>query len=313
MLQKERFLIKKKRFELNSNTYKSYDNSIKKFYNEFNLYKEENFKAINSDMVEDWVENLDYKHSTVNQIIEHNKEFCDYLQKKNLIDFNPFVVINKYSAKDLNVDSKKKIMLSEKEVIKLIESTRIRTNKDRKWAQTNFRDRAILQLIATQGLRKNIIREMKISDIERNDDIIVIEIDASRTKARINHRICFKGTTKKYFNEYLRMRECYGIDSEYIFTTLKNKQLSPNDLDNIFIKAKNKCGFTVNEGEQLSLHNLRHFTATTLVKNNVNEMVIKSIMNWSINTRDMLNRYSNHQEAYDIEKAEVTTFLDLVS
>lgn len=312
MLQKERFLIKKKRFEPNSNTYKSYDNSIKKFYNEFNLYEEENFKAINSDMVEDWIENLDYKHSTVNQIIEHNKEFCDYLQKKNLIDFNPFVVINKYSAKDLNVDSKKKIMLSEKEVIKLIESTRIRTNKDRKWAQTNFRDRAILQLIATQGLRKNIIREMKISDIERNDDIVVIEIDASRTKARINHRICFKGTAKKYFNEYLRMRECYGIDSEYIFTTLKNKQLSPNDLDNIFIKAKNKCGFTVNKGEQLSLHNLRHFTATTLVKNNVNEMVIKSIMNWSINTRDMLNRYSNHQEAYDIEKAEVTTFLDLV-
>ena len=312
MLQKERFLIKKKRFEPNSNTYKSYDNSIKKFYNEFNLYEEENFKAINSDMVEDWIENLDYKHSTVNQIIEHNKEFCDYLQKKNLIDFNPFVVINKYSAKDLNVDSKKKIMLSEKEVIKLIESTRIRTNKDRKWAQTNFRDRAILQLIATQGLRKNIIREMKISDIERNDDIVVIEIDASRTKARINHRICFKGTAKKYFNEYLRMRECYGIDSEYIFTTLKNKQLSPNDLDNIFIKAKNKCGFTVNKGEQLSPHNLRHFTATTLVKNNVNEMVIKSIMNWSINTRDMLNRYSNHQEAYDIEKAEVTTFLDLV-
>ena len=312
MLQKERFLIKKKRFEPNSNTYKSYDNSIKKFYNEFNLYEEENFKTINSDMVEDWIENLDYKHSTVNQIIEHNKEFCDYLQKKNLIDFNPFVVINKYSTKDLNVDSKKKIMLSEKEVIKLIESTRIRTNKDRKWAQTNFRDRAILQLIATQGLRKNIIREMKISDIERNDDIVVIEIDASRTKARINHRICFKGTAKKYFNEYLRMRECYGIDSEYIFTTLKNKQLSPNDLDNIFIKAKNKCGFAVNKGEQLSLHNLRHFTATTLVKNNVNEMVIKSIMNWSINTRDMLNRYSNHQEAYDIEKAEVTTFLDLV-
>ena len=137
---------------------------------------------------------------------------------------------------------------------------------------------------------EKIIREMKISDIKRNDDIVVIEIDASRTKARINHRICFKGTAKKYFNEYLRMRECFGIDSEYIFTTLKNKQLSPNDLDNIFIKAKNKCGFTVNKGEQLSLHNLRHFTATTLVKNNVNEMVIKSIMNWSINNRDMLNR-----------------------
>ena len=82
MLQKERFLIKKKRFEPNSNTYKSYDNSIKKFYNEFNLYEEENFKAINSDMVEDWIENLDYKHSTVNQIIEHNKNFAIIYKRK---------------------------------------------------------------------------------------------------------------------------------------------------------------------------------------------------------------------------------------
>ena len=86
MNQKERFLLKSKRFEIGSHTWKSYNNSLTKFYDKFDLY-DEDFKKINSDDIEDWIDGMDYKLSTINVIIEHCKEFCVYLKKKNLINY----------------------------------------------------------------------------------------------------------------------------------------------------------------------------------------------------------------------------------
>ena len=78
----------------------------------------------------------------------------------------------------------------------------------------------------------------------------------------------------------------------------------------ILNKAINKIGLNIPKDVNFSPHNLRHFTASMLVLNNENEILIKRIMNWSINTNDMLNRYSNHDEMYDLEKVRATNFLD---
>lgn len=310
MNQKERFLLKSKRFEIGSHTWKSYNNSLTKFYDKFDLY-DEDFKKINSDDIEDWIDGMDYKLSTINVIIEHSKEFCAYLKKKNLINYNYFDAISKFGYKDIMQDSKKKYIPSKEEVKMLILRSGIREKENvNTFDFYGSRDQCILQLLASQGLRKNIIREMRMSDIKKNDDYVVIEIDSSRTKAKISHRIVFGGKTMKLFNRYLKARENHGIDSEHVFTSIRGNELNPSDITDLFNKAVRKANIKVEEGVQLSPHNLRHFTASMLVNNNENDILIKGIMNWNIDHNDMRQRYSNHAEMYDEEKVRATSFLD---
>lgn len=307
MLQKDRFLIKAKRFDINSGTYISYNNSLKKLYDEFNLY-DEDYKKLTADMVEDWLEALEYKKSYKNLIIEHCKEFYSYLVKKHLADYNPFEAINKFGGKEVKKDSKDKYIPTKEEVKSLILRSGIREKEPVKTFEF-FRSRnmCILQLLATQGLRKNIIRVMKLEDIKRDDDYVVIEIDENRTKAGIPHRIVFAGETMKLFNKYLEVRKKYGIDSEYVFTSLNGKKLNASDITDLFDKAVKKANIKVEKGVQFSPHNMRHFVASRLVADNVNALLIKDIMNWGNNEQDMIQRYSNHTEAYDLEKVRATS------
>ena len=307
MLQKDRFLIKAKRFDVNSGTYISYNNSLKKLYDKFNLY-DEDYKKLNSDMVEDWLEDLKYKKSYRNLIIEHCKEFYSYLVKKHLTDYNPFEAINKFGGKEVKKDSKDKYIPTKEEVKLLILRSGIREKEPIKTFEFfKSRNMCILQLLATQGLRKNIIRVMKLEDIKRNDDYVVIVIDESRTKAGVSHRIVFAGETMKLFNRYLEVRKTYGIDSEYIFTSLNGKKLNASDITDLFDKAVRKANIKVEKGVQFSPHNMRHFVASRLVADNVNALIIKDIMNWGNNEQDMIQRYSNHTEAYDLEKVRATS------
>ena len=307
MLQKDRFLIKAKRFNVNSGTYISYNNSLKKLYDKFNLY-DEDYRKLNSDMVEDWLEALKYKKSYRNLIIEHCKEFYSYLVKKHLADYNPFDAINKFGGKEVKKDSKDKYIPSKEEVRALILRSGIREKEPIKTFDFfKARNMCILQLLATQGLRKNIIRVMKMEDIKKNDGYVVVEIDGSRTKAGIPHRIVFAGETMELFNKYLEVRKTYGIDSEYVFTSLNGKKLNASDITDLFDKAVRKANIRVEEGVQFSPHNLRHFVTSRLVANNENVLLIKDILNWGNNEQDMIQRYSNHTEAYDLEKARATS------
>ena len=270
MLQKDRFLIKAKRFDVNSGTYISYNNSLKKLYDKFNLY-DEDYRKLDSDMVEDWLEALKYKKSYRNLIIEHCKEFYSYLVKKHLADYNPFDAINKFGGKEVKKDSKDKYIPSKEEVRLLILRSGIREKEPIKTFDFfKARNMCILQLLATQGLRKNIIRVMKMEDIKKNDDYVVVEIDGSRTKAGIPHRIVFAGETMELFNKYLEVRKAYEIDSEYVFTSLSGKKLNASDITDLFDKAVRKANIRVEEGVQFSPHNLRHFVTSRLVANNEN-------------------------------------------
>ena len=146
-----------------------------------------------------------------------------------------------------------------------------------------------------------------MEDIKKNDGYVVVEIDSSRTEAGIPHRIVFAGETMELFNKYLKVRKTYGIDSEYVFTSLSGKKLNASDITDLFDKAVRKANIKVEEGVQFSPHVLRHFVTSRLVANNENVLLIKDIMNWGNNEQDMIQRYSNHTEAYDLEKARATS------
>ena len=263
-------------------------------------------------MLEDWTMELQqqFKPSTYNVIVEHLKEYFDYLtNKRHTLQFNPMDAISKASIDEVEAGAKEKYIPTLEEVKALIESTRIKANGERQFLFNSVRDRAILSFLATTGCRQSIVRELRMSMIEYIEGGVAFNIDGEYTKSGKPQRIVIGNKAKKYFMEWLNLRAMKGIVSALVFTSVKGCQLSRGNMKSILDKAVAKVGLDV-EGKQFSPHNIRNFVATYLVQKEVNPILIKEICHWSQNKSDMLTRYSTKDlKQFDRQKIETMNIL----
>ncbi len=313
---KDRFLVNYKRFDTESGTYYLYNNSIKKLYNKFNITEdneEEMLKGITVDMLEDWAMELQeqFKASTYNVITEHLKEYFFYLaNKRHTLQFNPMDAISKASLEEVENDAKDKYIPTLDEVKALIESTRIKGVNEKQFEFNSVRDRAILSFLAVTGCRQSIIRELRISMIEYINNGIAFNVDGEYTKSGKPQRIVIGNKARKYFIEWLNLRAKKGIKSELVFTSIRGCQLTRSNMNSILDKAVSKVGLDVGN-KMLSVHCLRNSLVVYLIQQNVNEVLIKDIMNWSQNiSGNMLSRYAlKDVRQYDKDKLEILNIL----
>ena len=313
---KDRFLINYKRFDTESGTYYLYNNSIKKLYNKFNITEdneEEMLKGITVDMLEDWAMELQnqFKASTYNVITEHLKEYFFYLaNKRHTLQFNPMDAISKASLEEVENDAKDKYIPTLEEVKALIESTRIKGVNEKQFEFNSVRDRAILSFLAVTGCRQSIIRELRISMIEYINNGIAFNVDGEYTKSGKPQRIVIGNKARKYFIEWLNLRAKKGIKSELVFTSIRGCQLTRSNMNSILDKAVSKVGLDVGN-KMLSVHCLRNSLVVYLIQQNVNEVLIKDIMNWSQNiSGNMVSRYAlKDVRQYDKDKLEILNIL----
>ncbi len=312
---KDRFLINYKRFDAESGTYYLYNNSIKKLYNKFNIIEdneEEMLKTITVDMLEDWTMELQeqFKPSTYNVIVEHLKEYFDYLtNKRHTLQFNPMDAISKASIDEVEAGAKEKYIPTLEEVKALIESTRIKANGERQFLFNSVRDRAILSFLATTGCRQSIARELRMSMIEYIDRGIAFNIDGCYTKSGKPQRIVIGNKAKKYFIEWLNLRAIKNIQSDLVFTSVRGGKLSKSNMNAILDKAVAKAGLDVGS-KVFSVHCLRNFVAVYLVQNKVNEVLIKDLMHWNQNISSMITRYSTKDiKRFDQQKIDIMNIL----
>ena len=313
---KDRFLVNYKRFNTESGTYYLYNNSIKKLYNKFNITEdneEEMLRAITVDMLEDWAMELQkqFKASTYNVITEHLKEYFFYLaNKRHTLQFNPMDAISKASLEEVENDAKDKYIPTLEEVKALIESTRIRSVNEKQFEFNSVRDRAILSFLAVSGCRQSIARELRMSMIEYINNGIAFNVDGEYTKSGKPQRIVIGNKARKYFIEWLNLRAKKGIKSELVFTSIRGSQLTRSNMNSILDKAVTKVGLDVGN-KMLSVHCLRNSLVVYLIQQNVNEVLIKDIMNWSQNiSGNMLSRYAlKDVRQYDKDKLEILNIL----
>ena len=313
---KDRFLVNYKRFDTESGTYYLYNNSIKKLYNKFNITEdneEEMLKAITVDMLEDWAMELQeqFKASTYNVITEHLKEYFFYLaNKRHTLQFIPMDAISKASLEEVENDAKDKYIPTLDEVKALIESTRIRGNNEKQFEFNSVRDRAILSFLAVTGCRQSIVRELRISMMEYIDNGIAFNVDGEYTKSGKPQRIVIGNKARKYFIEWLNLRAKKGIKSELVFTSIRGGQLTRSNMNSILDKAVSKVGLDVGN-KMLSVHCLRNSLVVYLIQQNVNEVLIKDILNWSQNiSGNMVSRYAlKDVRQYDKDKLEILNIL----
>ena len=159
--------------------------------------------------------------------------------------------------------------LNEKEVQNLIESVTWRETDHPKHIQKQMRDKLILILLYSSGLRISELINLVIRDIDFEERTMRI-----RGKGDKDRIVLFDNNAKTLILEYLDTRL---KDSEYLIINQHGKPLSARYIQQMIKKYGDKAGIE----KKVTPHVLRHSFATHLLKNGVDIRVIQQLLGHS--------------------------------
>ncbi len=254
------------RFEknLSDNTIKSYENDLKKV---INFLEEKNISDLNnvsSTILTSFFErqrSLGIDSSTVARYMSSIKGFCDYLETSKYIEKNP-------TEKLVSVKKSRKLppVLSFYEVDKIL-------NTPDTSDPLGLRDKAILELFYSCGLRVSELINLKIGDLFFEDE--VIRVLGKGSKERI---VPIGSSAVKWINEYLantRPRLAKKFKSEnYIFLNRRGSKLSRMWIWKIFDQYSKAAGIK----KEIHPHTFRHSFATHLLEGGADLRAVQEML-----------------------------------
>lgn len=246
---------------------------------------------------------LEYnKNKNINDISNEDlKKYIKYLSNENLNEksiarnisslksFYKFLVINKYI--DNNVSDvlylpkiKKGLpnILTEDEVLKLLDIELI--------DNFSYRNKAMLELMYATGLRVSELINLKLQDIDLNQDII--RTFGKGSKERV---IPIGDYAKEYLEKYIyeyRGSMLKKESSEYLFLNNHGKQMTRQGFFKIIKKIAKEKGIY----NDLSPHTLRHSFASHLLKYGADLRTIQELLGHSdISTTQIYTHITNEE------------------
>lgn len=241
-----------------------------KYYNEsfdyFIKYINENYEKVNvrEDITKDTINNYiidmqnnNLKDTTINIRIRAIRCVLYYFMKCNYIE--------QFEIKQVKEGEKIPELYTDEEIKKLLKKPNLKTctfAEYRTWVIINF-------FIAT-GVRSRSLRNVKIKDLDFDNDLIYIRI----TKNRKLLVIPMGKTIKKVLLEYLKIRG--GEPEDYLFCNLEGQQLTKNALNNIISKYNKKRGIN-----KTGIHLFRHYFAKKYIQNGGNALKLQKILGHS--------------------------------
>jgi site-specific recombinase XerD len=243
-------LIEEKNFS--EKTRETYSYALKNF-SEFFLEFYESEPEINEIETEDlrpflgWLQDNEFSRNSIRLKSSALKAFFKYLYKKEYIDKNP--------ASPLASPKRKKILpsfLTENEMDNLLKSHDGDGFED-------VRDKFLIQLIYSSGLRISEALQLKLHDISLGNN--TLRILGKGNKERI---VPIGPEALRQYQHYLKIRKVNGFGQpELIFTDIKGQKLSYSSAYKIIHRSMEG----VTETKQKSPHTLRHTFATHLINN----------------------------------------------
>ena len=194
-----------------------------------------------------------------NSIRYHNKRLV------TVKDFFKFLYQEDYLASDPAKDVQyakepqqlPKVILTQEEAKKIINAPDIKT-------LLGYRDRTMLEIFYSTGIRRNELRYLKIADVDYEQGYI---------------RVCGKGNkdrvvplgriASKYVENYIkgiRPEFSFSQASDHLFVSLRGKMLGKNLPAYLIDKYTKKAGLK----KHITPHTWRHSCATHLVRNRAN-------------------------------------------
>ncbi len=230
-----------------------------------NTFGQKSIEAINYPQIRSWIVELSESgiaNRTINRKISSLKAYYRFLLKTEQIEYSP---LTKHKA--LKTPKKIQIPFSENEIVQVL------ANID----DSNYegiRDRLIVELFYSTGIRRIELINIKLSDIDL--DRGVLKVLGKRNKERYIPLISsVKETAAKYL-EFRSVDEDLP-DSEYLFLTSKGDKI----YESFVYRVINNYFSEVSGKLKKSPHILRHSFATHLLNQGANLNAVKELLGHS--------------------------------
>ena len=206
-------------------------------------------------------ETLKLSSKSIRRHISSLKGFYKYLNRKNIINSNPF---------DYVVLPKKEIKLPRyltyDDLIVIFDSLEIKTIYD-------LRDRLILELMYATGVRVSELINIKINDISFSNQSINIIGKGQKMRIVYYNNIC-KKILDKYMNNY---KEINKKNLNYLILNQNGNKLTTAGISYILNQVIKKISFE----KHITPHMLRHSFATHLLNNGCDLLTVQELLGHS--------------------------------
>lgn len=199
-----------------------------------------------------------YKPRSAGRKIAAIKSFFNFLVRRNYIKKNPAILIS--SPK---LPERLPHFLTYQEVEKILEAAN-------KQDQSGLRDRAIMELLYSSGLRVGELVSLKTSDINIAEG--TLKVKGKGNKERI---VPVGSYALDYILEYLQKRK--NCRSSYIFLNKKGGKITPRSIERIINKYAKIAGIT----KKVTPHTFRHSFATHLLDRGADLRTVQEMLGHS--------------------------------
>lgn len=258
------------------NTIDSYRRVLDKFDN----YTKKNINKINKDDIKDYIKHLNIdqqSEKTVAQNISCLKSFYKFLLTEKIISINPLETISMPKISKTLPST-----LTEDEVNKLLDIN-LTDN-------FSFRNKAMLELMYSSGLRVSELINLKTYDINLNEGIVRTIGKGSKERIIPIGRFATEALSN-YINDHRQSMFKKEIN-DYLFLNNHGKKMTRQG----FFKILKKIALEKGIKKNFSPHTLRHSFATHLLKYGADLRTIQELLGHSdISTTQIYTHVSNEK------------------
>lgn len=218
-------------------------------YGFFTAYLEKKdiyLENINKKMIDNYVlymRSQGLRDTTINTRIRSIRAILYFLMEEGDLGY--------FKIKLIVQTQENKKLYTDKEIEKLLK----KPNK-KKCTFAEFRTWALENFLVATGVRSRSARNVKIEDLDFENNLIYIDTVKNRKPLVIPMSIALK----KVLIEYLAIRK--GSSEDYVFCNLEGKQLTKDALNNIISKYNKQRGV-----EKTGVHLFRHYYAKNYIQN----------------------------------------------
>lgn len=239
-----------------------YQKDLEQFLTFLKAQKILKFSKCNYDILRKYLlflHNQGYQNKTICRHISTLRSFFKYLKAKKIIADNPMLLIS-----NPKVEKKLPKFLYYQDLEKLLECPDTKTS-------IGIRDRLLLELLYSTGVRVSELISIKITDIKKNEQKIYITGKGQKMRIVLYGTIC-----KEKLEQYLEIRSSFlqKGDSDYLLLNERGKPLTPQGVRYILeqIIKKNALSFHVHP------HMLRHTFATHLLNEGADLKTVQELL-----------------------------------
>ena len=259
---KEEFLMDCKIRNLSETSIKSYNQCFDYFisyvennYNNIDIYRDINKKIIDNFIID--MKDKHLKDTTINIRLRSIRCVLYYFMKNNYI--------TKFQIKQIKETEKIPDLYTDEDIQKLLEKPNMQ-----RCDFAEYRTWAIISFFVATGVRCRSLRNIKIEDLDFENELIYIKV----TKNRKPLVIPMGKAIKKVLLEYIKIRK--GEEQDYLFCNLEGEKLTQSALHNIIGRYNIKRGV-----KKTGIHLFRHYFAKKYIQNGGNALKLQKILGHS--------------------------------